>query len=136
MQLHRRRDELRALNAEVVLISFSNPEQARRWQAETGVDFQFLLDPERTAYRAYGLRSSVWRVWQPKVWWHYARLVLSGWRWRGIRGDPHQLGGDVIVDAEGRLRFGYLSEDPTDRPSVATLLARLRQIATAKAAKG
>jgi len=128
MQLHRRRDELAALNAEVLLISFSSAEQARRWWGETGVDFPLLLDLDRTVYRAYGLRSSIWRVWQPKVWWHYARMMLRGWQWRGIRDDPHQLGADLIVDANGVLRFAHWSDDPTDRPDVDVLFSMLQQV--------
>jgi peroxiredoxin len=132
MQLHRRRDELAALNVEVLLISFSSAEQARRWWGETGVSFPLLLDLDRAVYRAYGLRSSVWRVWQPKVWLHYARMMLRGWQWRGIRDDPHQLGADFIVDANGVLRFAHWSDDPTDRPDVDALLSMLQQIQSRK----
>ena len=128
MQLHRRRDELAALNAEVLLISFSSAAQARRWWGETGVDFPLLLDPDRVVYRAYGLRSSLWRVWQPKVWLHYAHMMRRGWHWRGIQDDPHQLGADFIVDANGVLRFAHWSEDPTDRPDVDVLLSMLQQV--------
>ncbi|MEW5941391.1 MAG: AhpC/TSA family protein, partial [Chloroflexota bacterium] len=45
---------------------------------------------------------------------------------RGIQGDSGQLGGDVIVDSAGRIRFIHRSHDPTDRPDVSTLLAALR----------
>jgi peroxiredoxin len=127
MQLYRRRDELKALDAEVLLVTFSSAEQARLWRRETGIEFPMLIDSERSAYRAYGLRSSRWRAWQPRVWLRYARMMLNGWKWRGIRDDPHQLGGDFIVDASGALRFAYRSADPTDRPDVDTLLAVLGQ---------
>ena len=41
----------------------------------------------------------------------------------------------ILEDAEGRLRFAYLSVDPMDRPPVSTLLAALRRIAAMGAAK-
>jgi peroxiredoxin len=128
MRLHRQRDALQRLNAEVLLITFSGAAQARRWQDETGIDFPMLIDANRSAYRAYGLRSSVWRVWQPKVWLRYVRMMLRGWQWRGIQDDPHQLGADFIVDADGALRFAHWSEDPTDRPGVDALLSMLQQV--------
>jgi len=128
MQLHRRRDAVLMLNGEVLLITFSSAEQACRWRDETGIDFPLLLDANRAVYRAYGLRSSIWRVWQPKVLAYYARALLQGQRWRGIRDDPHQLGGDFVVDAAGMLRFAHRSEDPTDRPAVDSLLSVLRQM--------
>ena len=59
---------------------------------------------------------------------YYARLMLKGWKWRGIRDDPHQLGGDFIVDARGILRYAHWSEDPTDRSPVDVLLPALAQL--------
>jgi hypothetical protein len=125
-QLCLHRNELEALRARVALISFGTAEQARLWQDETGAPFPFLRDPERLAYRLYGLEASLVRSWQPKVWLRYAQLMLRGAKWHGIQGDSGQLGGDFIVDPAGRLRFTHSSRDPTDRPSVEKLLAALR----------
>jgi hypothetical protein len=36
--------------------------------------------------------------------------------------DVLQLGGDFILDREGRLAYAYRSADPTDRPAVEVLL--------------
>ena len=49
-------------------------------------------------------------------------------KWRGIQGDSTQLGGDFLIDAQGVLRLAYRSQDPTDRPSIATLRDALRQL--------
>jgi peroxiredoxin len=126
MRLYRHRDEFKALNAKILLISFSSEAQARRWLGETGVDLPLLFDTQRKVYREYGLRSSLLRSWQPKVWWRYAQMLTKGWKWRGIQGDSSQLGGDFIVDAQGILRYVHWSDDPTDRPSVSTLLNELQ----------
>ncbi len=45
---------------------------------------------------------------------------------RGIQGDSGQLGGDIIVDSNGRIRFVYRSHDPTDRPDIEALMTALR----------
>jgi peroxiredoxin len=113
------------LNCEVVVISFGTEYWVKVWLQETQAPFPMLLDQERVAYRAYGLERSLLRSWGLKTMWHYARLLLSGRRWRGIQGDSSQLGGDFIVDAGGRLRFVYTSRDPADRPAVSQLLAVL-----------
>ena len=120
-----------ASDAQVLLLTFANEVQARNWRAETGVDFPLLLDADRKAYKAYGLDSSLLRSWQPKVWVHYARLMLGGRAWRGIQGDSGQLGGDFVVDRHGIVRMVYRSQDPTDRPSVASLLAEVERVASA-----
>ena len=129
MQLHRSRDRLVKLDAEVLLLTFASETQARNWQAVTRTSFPLLRDANRQVYRAYGLESSLLRSWQPKVWIHYARLMLGGQAWRGIQGDSGQLGGDFILDQHGVVRMAYRSQDPTDRPSVTALLAELERIA-------
>ena len=129
-QLRHHAAEIESLNAQVVVISFGLAYQARDWLAETGSPFTLLLDPEYAAYRAYSLKYSLLRSWGVKVWLHYARLLLSGRRWRGIQGDSGQLGGDFIVDPTGVIRLAHRSHDPTDRPPVNQLLTVLSQYST------
>ena len=124
-QLCQHLPEFEALNTRIVVISFGRPDQAGIWLAETNALFTLLLDPERKAYRAYGLEYSLLRSWSLNVWLRYAQLILSGRKWRGIQGDSGQLGGDFIVDSNGVIRFAYRSLDPTDRPSISQLLAAL-----------
>lgn len=125
-QLRQHVPEFESLNTRIVVISFSRPDQARIWLDETGALLTLLLDPERKAYRAYGLEYSLVRSWSPKVLLEYARLMLSGRKWHGIQGDSGQLGGDVIVDLKDRIRLIHRSHDPTDRPEIHALLDALR----------
>jgi alkyl hydroperoxide reductase subunit AhpC len=135
-QLCHHQDELKRLNAMVLVVSFgSSTEAARAWLKETCPSFTMLLDPERKVYRAYGLKSSWIRTWNPIAAWDYIKLLLSGQRVRGIEADPHQLGGDFIVDSRGFLRLAYRSRVATDFPPVADLLAVLRNLHQ-EAAKG
>ena len=125
-QLCQHLPEFEALNTRIVVVSFGKPEQARAWLDQTNVPFILLLDPERKAYRAYGLEYSLLRSWRLNVWQRYAQLILSGRKWRGIQGDSGQLGGDIIVDSTGRILLAFRSRDPTDRPDIQSLLAALR----------
>ncbi len=124
--------EFESLNARIIVISFGLASQARAWLEETSAPFTLLLDRERAAYRAYGLEHSLLRSWGLKVWLRYAQLLLAGRQWRGtLRGDDSgQLGGDIVVDANGITRFLYRSHDPTNRPSVSQLLAVLANCST------
>ncbi|MFQ5613494.1 MAG: AhpC/TSA family protein [Anaerolineae bacterium] len=121
-------DAIKSLNAEVLLVSFGTEYWVRVWLEETQSPFLLLLDPDRAAYRAYGLERSLLRSWGGKTIWRYARLLLAGRRWRGIQGDSGQLGGDFIIDAGGLIRLARPSQDPTDRPPVADLLAVLEEL--------
>lgn len=128
-QLRHSEDEFRQLGVQVLIISFGAEHWARAWLQETGSPFPLLLDPERATYQAYGLGSSFVRVWSPRVMLHYLKLRLRGQKWLPVQGDPHQLGGDVIVDAAGVIRLLHRSKDPVDRPSVEKLLAELQGLA-------
>ena len=120
--------EFEALDTKVVTLSFSAEQWARAWLQETQSPFPLLLDPERNAYRAYGLEHSYLRSWNVRAISYYVRALLHGAKWRGIRGDSGQLGGDFVIDRQGIVRFAYTSHDPTDRPTVDQLLTALRQL--------
>ena len=128
VQVAAHNEAFQALNTDVVTISFGIEYWARMWLQETQSPYPFLVDPERIAYHAYGLQSSVFRSWMPQNLWFYAKATLQGREKFGKRGDPHQLGGDFIVDSQGIVRLAHPSKEPTDRPSVNQLLAVLRKI--------
>ena len=132
-QLCQRLPEFEALHTRIVVISFGRPDQARIWLDQTNAPFTLLLDPERVAYRAYGLEYSLLRSWGLNVWIRYTQLIFRGRKWRGIQGDSGQLGGDFIVDSNGVIRFAHRSLDPTDRPSISQLLAVLEGVAKSSA---
>lgn len=129
------REEFERLGARVLLISFGTPEWAHLWLEETGSPFPLLLDSDRTVYRRYGLERSALRVWSPRVIWYYLRLLWAGRRLKPVQGDPHQLGGDFIVDRERVVRCAHPSRDPADRPSPEELLDVLRRTATERKAQ-
>ena len=119
--------QIQATNTDIVTISFGTPYWANVWLQETQSPFPFLVDPERAAYRAYGLEASVFRSWSPANLWYYSKAVLQRRETFGKRGDPHQLGGDFIIDARGIVQLSHPSRDPTDRPSMARILAVLQR---------
>ena len=124
------RDGLTALDPtpEVVLVTFSTPERARRHRARLELPFPVLVDPDRAAYRAYGLgRGTVRRVWGPKTLRRY-REVMRDDGMAGLRrpdGDTLQLGGDFVVAPDGTLAWGFWSDGPDDRPAIGDLKAAI-----------
>ncbi|MCA9934654.1 MAG: AhpC/TSA family protein [Ardenticatenaceae bacterium] len=119
---------LQTLNTEVITISFGATHWAQMWLQETQSPFPFLVDTERAAYHAYGLKSSIISSWSFNNLWYYAKAVRQGRETFGKRGNPHQLGGDFIVDKQGILRLTHPSREPTDRPSVNKLLETLQNL--------
>ncbi len=128
-QLRHFEAEFQRLGVQVLIISFGADFWARAWQQDTGSPYPLLLDPARATYQAYGLGTSFVRVWSPHVMFHYLKLRLRGRKLLPVQGDPHQLGGDFVVDASGFIRLAHASKDPVDRPPVEKLLAALRNLA-------
>lgn len=127
--MHAYEERIRALGADVVFLAFDPPDALRAALLE-GIDLAFPLvaDPERTAYRAWGLDRAAWqRIWlDPNVWRQYGRLLLEGQKLRRSGSDPLQLGGDFIVDAAGTLAYSR-PQERDDRPPVNALLRVLER---------
>ncbi len=120
------RDGLAVLDPEpeVVLVTFSTPDRARRHRTRLDLPFPVLVDPDRATYRAYGLdRGTVGRVWGPKTVRRYRDIIrVDGIA--GLRppdGDTLQLGGDFVVARDGTLAWGFWSDGPDDRPAIGDL---------------
>lgn len=124
MKVARHQRRLADAGATAAFVVHDRPELVRDVLL-AGVDcpFPVAVDPDRTAYRAWGLRRAPWvRVWlDPGVWRQYGRLLAAGERVRGLGRDPLQLGGDFVIDRRGRLVYSR-PQRRDDRPPVGELL--------------
>lgn len=128
MQLRQQQEALSALDVRVLVVTFEGVGSARHYLSDTDLPWPLLLDEERTLYRAYGMeRGRWWQVYGPRTLWAYLKLLLSGRRLEAAGADPDQLGGDVLIDPDGIVRLHYVSDNPADRPSVASLIAQIRR---------
>jgi peroxiredoxin len=113
--------------AAVVLITFTRPRNLRGYRRRLALAYPVLADETRAVYHTYGLQRGSWRrVWGLKSVRAYGRLLRQGRRLERPSGDTLQLGGDFIVDRDGRLAYAYRSRGPDDRPSVDELLDAVR----------
>lgn len=117
----------RAKNTNILVISQSTP-AALAAQRKRGDPLPVAGDPDRAAYRAFGLERTPWyTLVRPDVvlgyLWQIVRLVPVKLPYR--REDVLQLGGDFLLDRQGNVVFAYRSRVPTDRPSVTQLLAAI-----------
>jgi peroxiredoxin len=125
--LRRRRAELEARDAVVLVIGFEEARRVGGYCRRHQLPFRCLVDERRAVYRAYGLGRASWlRTLTPRSLAPYVRLMLSG---RAVRRasqqDVRQRGGDFVVGRDGRIRLAHASDDPADRPSVDEILRAL-----------
>lgn len=98
------------------------------YREHLGIEFPILADPDRSLYRAVGAgRGSLRRVWSLGTIAMYAKLLRRGRRLRAPSEDTRQLGADLLVDADGRLRRIWLPEGPDLRPGIEELVAAVRE---------
>ena len=111
----------------LVVVLPAAPGELGRFRDELGIQATLLADPTWSTYREYGLRRGGRKdVWLSlPTWLAYARLVARGRRLRLPRQDVYSLGGDFLVDREGRLAWAYRSRHPADRPSTSEVLRRV-----------
>ncbi len=112
-------------HTDVVLVTFTKPENLEQYATGHDLGFPMLIDPDRAAYRAFGLgRGSLARMYG----WKAARRYLQIIRDEGFGGlarpteDTLQLGGDFVVGPDGTLEYGFWGEGPDDRPTIDDLV--------------
>ena len=121
----------------LVVVSAEPVEQIAPVARKEGWTGPVLADPERHAYRAYGLGRLPWhRVITWKTILLYAGFFFSG-RLPGRPGqDVMQQGGDFVVDDRGIVRYAYAGQTSDDRPSVEALLRVLQSFPRADVGPG
>jgi len=117
----------RKKNLGLVIVTQGTPEEAKVFCLERAPGVTCLADPDRKAYRAYGLeRANVWQSFLSlNVWRSNRRLKRErGWNTdRPPKGqDALQMAGTFVIATDGRIRLPYYYDDIADHPSVDLLL--------------
>ena len=118
------------LDVHVLVITFQGGPLVEAYARETQLPWPILIDGSRRLYRAYGMEHGRWRnLIGPAAIGAYARLMLRGRLPRSPQGaDVKQLGGDVIIDPNGIVRYHHIGSGPADRPDVGELLTVARSV--------
>lgn len=122
------RQELAARGCSILVVSQAKPEVLAAHLGRRQYPVAFAADPDRAAYRAFGLGRARWRSFlRPDVLLGYLGGMLRGYvPWIPYRGeDVLQLGGDFILDRAGSVIYAHRSAVATDRPSAKEILAAL-----------
>jgi hypothetical protein len=123
------RDTLAEAGCSVLVVSQAKPEVLAVYLARQAWHVPVVCDPDRAAYRAFGLERAGWLAFfRPRVLLGYFRGMRRGY---GLKKpypgeDVRQLGGDFVLDRERRVVLAHPSADPTDRPAVGDLLRAVR----------
>jgi peroxiredoxin len=126
-ELHQARPELETRGLRLVIVTQGTPELAKAFCAERAPGATCLADPERRAYRAYGLgRGTAYQTLiSPNIWKSNKRLKeTKGWSPESPPAGQNAfvMSGTFIIGTDGRVRLPYYYEDIADHPPVELLL--------------
>jgi hypothetical protein len=125
-QLREHEQVFKEKRARLAAIGLGDQHYAHLFREETGITFPLLVDAERQAYRAAGLRSgNLLHIFRGENKAARKRANAAGLRQYGLGKNPFQLGGSFVFGPGNVDRFAHLSETFGDNASVAALLAAL-----------
>ena len=135
--MHQNRDEFERRGATVLAVGQGTGAEAAEVAREEDVAIPVLGDPGHASYRSLGLGRAGWwgLLVEPMIenlLESFENLRRASLRWSASpRSDVRQLGGVMIVDAGGAIRYLHRSKSTTDVPPTAELLGVLDGLASA-----
>ncbi len=112
----------------MAVVTFDSGPLIEAYVRRSGLEWPLLVDRDRALYRTYGmLRGHPWHLYGPPAIWVYLKLLAKGRRLCRPGSDVTQLGGDVLVDPGGMVRFHHVGSGPADRPRVESVLDLVRR---------
>jgi peroxiredoxin len=133
VRLRDERERFDRAGAGIVLIGQGSPSDAVAFTRRMNQPFECLVDPDRSAYRAYGLgRARPAQVVGPRTALPFLRANLNRETLqRGLQGGKFmQMPGTFVVDTEGLVRMAHRNRHVADTPPnqrILDVLAALRE---------
>lgn len=110
-------------DAVVVVVTFASAQRLTAYRDHLRLPFDIVTDVDRRLYALLGAgRGTSRQVWSLGTLRMYARLLRRGRRLRRPTEDINQLGADVVLDRNGRVRYLALPATPDARPPLAELI--------------
>ena len=112
--------------ANLAAIGLGDANYARLFREDTDIRFPLLIDEQRQAYRAAGLRNAnVLHVLRRDNKVARERARSAGYRQQRLGQNPFQLGGSFVFGPGDTDRFSHVSRTLGDNAAVEDLLAAL-----------
>lgn len=115
----------------VVLIGQGTPGQALAFTGPRRVPFEMLVDPDRAAYRAFGLGDGgPYQILAPAALVGWVGVQVRGEGRQGLRhgGSVAQMPGTFLVDTGGVIRYVHRNRHQADDPDSQAVLAICRSL--------
>ncbi len=119
--------DFKSQGATLAAIGLADANYARMFREDTDIKFPLLIDENRQAYQAAGLRTAnVLHILRSENAAARARARKAGHNQHKLGKNPFQLGGSFIFGPGNIDRFAHVSQTFGDNATPATLLAALK----------
>jgi peroxiredoxin len=122
-----RYEEFTERGASIVAIGMGRPDMAAHFRDEREIPFPLIVDHDKETYRALEMkRGNLWDVSGPQNWGRFAKGIVKG---HGVdvrvKQDPLQMGGAIVVDPGGEIRYVFRGSSAKETPDIEELLDAL-----------
>jgi peroxiredoxin len=130
IRLIQARERIARLGTDVVLVAYHDPELVMTQMMQSlNLPYLLLVDKSRRAYADWGMGAVTARAFlHPGLYWAIAKLILSRPEPLGDVDDRSLVGGDFVIDREGRLAFVHTLRSLHDRANVEDMLSVVERI--------
>ncbi|MCB9876546.1 MAG: AhpC/TSA family protein [Planctomycetes bacterium] len=98
----------------LAFVGHGSIDDARQFVAQHVGEHALLVDAERRAFAAAGMRRSRLLLVSPRMWRNALRARREGFRQEGLQGDAWQLGGVVVLGPDGRSAWRQVERTAGD----------------------
>jgi hypothetical protein len=121
--LREHEQKLKEKGATIAVVGLGDVNYARSFREDTGIKFPLLIDEERKAYRALGLKkASLLHLFRKDNLLARKRAKAGGHRQVRLGKDPMQLGGSFVFGPGNVDRMAHVSETFGDNASPEAIL--------------
>jgi peroxiredoxin len=119
--------EFKEENAELVVISTSEPKYIEEFQQITGFQGKILSDPQATSFKALGFSDSISGLISPKAMFKGLSAMSKGHKQGRVQGSTLQLGGAIVVDPSLNIPYYFAGKTAGDHPAISELLSAVQK---------
>lgn len=126
--MERHRPELEAVGLRLAAVGIGDPKHAQRYCGELAPGVTCFVNKTLEAYRAFGMREgSALELIGPQALANAAGSFGRGARQGAATGNARMLGGVLLIDAGGVVRYARFEQHTGDHPAFAEILAEVQQ---------
>jgi peroxiredoxin len=109
-------------NADLAVIGSGDPAHFKEFREKTGYDGLLFSDPSLAAFSLLGFAGGIGGVMSIHAVFKAVSAFRQGHRQGSVQGSALQLGGAIVIDVSGAVRYFYASAKAGDHPAVDALI--------------